>query len=194
MQSEFPYKFSNSTSTGSSSDIDISKFDKIDTLSVLENVLNSFGTPVTREDFKKELNDYNELKINEVSKIMNNHVKNITKDEIEDCHTNIIAKVIKTNKNGTIDVIKPYDTDANNSWTNIPNPTIYRYLENGDEVVLSYYKKKQKSNCWVEFIKLSETDFEKKTIFKDINKIFDISDNILLLKKWIEKIKEEGNF
>jgi len=170
------------------SNLEIFQFENMDTLTVLKKILEGLGTPIKKEDFKKELESYNQSKINELGNVFNEHTKKITRSKINDCVVYISAKVKKTNSDGTIDVFKPHEDGDLNCWENIPNPTIYRYLDEGDEVVLGCTKRSQKSNCWVEFAKLNQEDFQKKTIFYDINKIFDINDNILLLEKWIKKI------
>ena len=104
----------------------------------------------------------------------------------------IVAKVVSVNEDGTINVVKPYDTNINHSWTNIPNPTIYTNLKSGDEVLLRCIQQNQKSNMWVVSAKVSYEDFEDRTIFSNINAIFNLNENIKLLKKWMDIISKEG--
>ena len=166
----------------------ISYLENMDTLNVLQNFLNALGTPIKKEDFIQELESYNQSKIKELSNLFNQYTKNITRNKINDCVTYITVRVKKTNSDGTIDVFKPNENSDLNCWENIPNPTIFKYLIEGDEVVLGCTRRNQKSNCWVEYAKLDQEEFLKKTIFYDINKVFDIGDNISLLKKWIVQI------
>ena len=38
------------------------------------------------------------------------------------------------------------------------------------------------------FAKLSEEKLRKKTIYKEIDKVYDLNDNVTLLKKWTENL------
>ena len=164
------------------------EYKNMDTTSFLREILSDLGEPISKEEFIEELNKFDENKIYEISKLFNNHVRNITHNKINDCKTYIVAMVSIINSNGTINVVRPFDTDLKNNWTEIPNPTIFRYLEEGDEVILGCTKRGQKSNCWVEFANIKPELISKKTILKDINKIFDINKNVILLEKWMSKI------
>ena len=164
------------------------EYKDMDAPSFLKELLSDLGEPISKEEFVEELNKFDENKIYEINKKFYNHVRKITHKKISDCKNYIIVKVSKMNDNGTINVVKPFDIDLKNNWTEIPNPTIFRYLEEGDEVVLGCTKREQKSNCWVEFANISPDEILEKTILKDINKIFDINDNVILLEKWMKII------
>ena len=69
----------------------------------------------------------------------------------------------------------------------------FRYhLKAGDEVLLRCIQQNQKSNMWVVSAKVSYEDFEDRTIFSNINAIFNLNENIKLLKKWMDIISKEG--
>lgn len=167
------------------------EFNNMDFLEVLKQIITSFGTPVNKNDFKKELENINRINVDKIGDLLKEHIEKIINDETKEVKQYIFTEVIKTNSNGTIDVKKPEDMDFNHSWTEIPNPTIFKYLEQGDRVLLGCSQKNQKSNCWVAFADISSNQMNKKTILKDINKIFDLSSNIELLRYWINEIDKE---
>lgn len=170
---------------------DDTKFEKMDVKEILKDILGQFGTSISKEDFKKELENINKIDVNKIGELLKDHIETIINDGMVEIKQYIFTEVVKTNKNGTIDVKKPKDIDLDYSWTEIPNPTIFRYLKKGDRVLLGCSKRNQKSSCWVEFADISSKEISQKTILKDINKIFDLSSNIDLLQYWIEKIDAE---
>lgn len=156
---------------------------------LLKKFLNELGEPISKDDFTKELESYNQYKIQNTANNFVDICKNVVTDDFNKTVIDIVAKVVSVNDDGTINVVKPYDTDINHSWTNIPNPTIYTNLKAGDEVLLRCIQKNQKSNMWVVSAKISYENFEDRTIFSNINAIFDLSSNIQLLKKWMNILK-----
>lgn len=167
------------------------QFNNMELLEILKEIISSFGTPVSKNDFKKELENIKKINTDKIAQLLNEHIEKIITNEAKEIKQYIFAEVIKINSNGTIDVKKTEDIDFNHSWTEIPNPTIFKYLEKGDRVLIGCSKRNQKSSCWVEFADILPSQINQKTILKDINKIFDLSSNIELLKYWIEEIDKE---
>ena len=161
-------------------------------LDLLKKVINGLGEPISKDDFEKQLESYDQYKIKNTADNFVNICKGIISNNLKEMIVDIVAKVVSVNEDGTINVVKPYDTDINHSWTNIPNPTIYTNLKSGDEVLLRCIQQNQKSNMWVVSAKVSYEDFEDRTIFSNINAIFNLNENIKLLKKWMDIISKEG--
>ena len=158
-----------------------------------EEILNSLLTLGYQEkgegDFIVEVLGQETDEIKEIANQLNSQIRNISSSEFKKVASPIIMQVVSVNSDGTINVNKPSDKQSkNNCWTSIPNPTIFQYLEAGDEVMLGYYEGEQKSNCWVMFAKMSGDDINKKSVYKDIEKLYTISDNTELLKKWMHEV------
>lgn len=160
-------------------------------ITMLNNIIQSLGEPISEEDFKSELNNYNMYKVQNTANSFMDECKDIVGKELKENIIDIIAEVSSVNEDGTINVIKPNGVNVSSQWTNIINPTIYTNLRKGDQVLLRCMNANQKSNMWVVSAKVSYNDFENRTIFKYINTIFNVSKNIQLLQKWMKILSEE---
>jgi len=135
----------------------------------------------------------NTAEIQALAEEFNKRIHSIADMEVKDIATPITMEVVSRNEDYTLNLKKPENVELpthlqNQPWTSVKNPTIFKYLEKGDEVLVGHYSNGNKSNCWVMFAKVSGEDFNKKTIYKDINKMYELNDNTLLLKKWIEQL------
>lgn len=160
-------------------------------LDVLKSLLSSQGEAVDYETFKKEIEKQDNEESKDIANKLNYQIRTITTDEYKKNSAPITTRVTKVYSDGYVDVQKPLDREGN-CWTHIPNHTIFRYLEPGDEVVLGYYNGEQKSNCWVNFAKLSQSDFKKKTIYRDIENLKIIHNNTKFLEKWLKHLGQRG--
>lgn len=138
----------------------------------------------------------NTVEIQLLAEEFNKRIHSIAEAEVKDIATPITMEVVGVNEDYTLNLKKPETSELpthlrNFTWTSVKNPTIFRYLEPGDEVLVGHYSNGNKSNCWVMFAKVSNEDYKKKTIYKDINKLYDLNDNTLLLKKWLENLIPE---
>ena len=141
------------------------------------------------DDFMIEILGEQTEEIKEIAMQLNNQIRDISTNEFKRIAAPITMTIVSKNNDGSINVNKPTDkTSKGNCWTSIPNPTIFQHLEVGDEVMLGYYEGEQKSNCWVMFAKVSNTEMDKKSIYKDINKLYTINDNTKILKRWIHNV------
>lgn len=137
--------------------------------------------------------------IKELATMFNNNVRHISHEEVKKLGVPITMKVSGINPNNPyqVDLIKPSDVDLpeyaqNQSWTNVTNHTIFNRLQVGDEVLVGYYGNGHKSNCWIMFAKLNSKEaFEDRSIMSDINKIYDVNENSLLIRRLLEKIIPE---
>ena len=164
---------------------------KLLNIDILNDFLLASGEKVDYEMFKELLNEQDNESYKSIALKFNNEIRTITRDEYNKVASPITARITKVHPDGYIDVQKPTDKEGN-CWTRIPNPTIFRYLDVGDEVVLGYYKGEQKSNCWVMFAKLTPVEFKKKTIYKDIENLKIINNNTQLLQKWLKDLGMDG--
>lgn len=141
------------------------------------------------DDFMIEILGEQTEEIKEIAMQLNNQIRDISTNEFKRIAAPITMTIVSKNSDGSINVNKPTDkTSKSNCWTSIPNPTIFQYLEAGDEVMLGYYEGEQKSNCWVMFAKVSSTEMNKKSIYKDIDKMYTINNNSKLLKEWLHRV------
>ena len=141
------------------------------------------------DDFMIEILGEQTEEIKEIAMQLNNQIRDISTNEFKRIAAPITMRVVSVNSDGSINVNKPTDkTSKSNCWTNIPNPTIFQYLESGDEVLLGYYEGEQKSNCWVMFAKVSNGEMNKKSVYKDIDKMYKINDNSKLLRGWLHNV------
>ena len=154
------------------------------------NSLLSLGYQEKEEgDFIVEILGEENEEIKEIANQLNGQIRTISNNELKKIASPITMRVASVNDDGSINVNKPTDKHSiDNCWTSIPNPTIFQYLEVGDEVMLGYYEGEQKSNCWVMFAKVSNTEMDKKSIYKDINKLYTINDNTNILKRWMHTV------
>lgn len=130
--------------------------------------------------------------IMKLAKEFNERIHSIANYEVKDIATPIVMEVVSVNDDYTVNLIKHRDTTIPDSlkdqpWTNIKNPTIFKYLEKGDRVLVGH-NEGSISSCWIMFAMIDGKDFNKKTIYRDIDKMYEINDNTLLLKEWLEKI------
>ena len=140
-------------------------------------------------DFVVEILGEENEEIKQIATQLNNQIRTISNDEFKRIAAPITMRVVSVNSDGTINVNKPTDkTSKDHCWTRIPNPTIFQYLEAGDEVLLGYYEGVQKSNCWVMFAKVSNKEMNKKSVYKDIDKLYTINDNTKILKRWMHTV------
>ena len=158
-------------------------------LEILSSLFSMGYQEKSEGDFLVEvLGDENEA-IKEIANQLNGQIRNISSDEIKRIASPITMKITSINSDGTINVNKPSENNnQEHCWTHIPNPTIFQHLDIGDEVLLGYYEGEQKSNCWVMFAKVSGSNIEQKSIYKDINELYKIADNTELLKGLLYKI------
>lgn len=141
------------------------------------------------DDFMIEILGEQTEEIKEIAMQLNNQIRDISTNEFKRIAAPITMRVVSVNSDGSINVNKPTDkTSKSNCWTSIPNPTIFQYLESGDEVLLGYYEGEQKSNCWVMFAKIANGEMNKKSVYKDINKMYKINDNSKLLRGWLHNV------
>ena len=176
-----------------------------ETEEILNSLLNLGYQEKGEGDFIVEVLGQETEEIKEIANQLNGQIRSISSTEFKKIASPITMRVVSVNSDGTINVNKPSDKQSkDNCWTQIPNPTIFQYLEAGDEVMLGYYEGEQKSNCWVMFAKVSNTEMDKKSIYKDINKLYTINNNTKILKRWmhsviltvypdIEKTDKDGN-
>ena len=111
-------------------------------LDVLKSLLSSQGEAVDYETFKKEIEKQDNEESKDIANKLNYQIRTITTDEYKKNSAPITTRVTKVYSDGYVDVQKPLDREGN-CWTHIPNHTIFRYLEPGDEVVLGYYNGEQ---------------------------------------------------
>lgn len=143
-------------------------------------------------EFIQEVLGENTEEIRDVAKDLNKLIDKISTDKIKKIATPIIMEVANVNSDNTLDLIKPSDETffenfSDCSWTKVKNPTIFKYLEKGDRVLVGH-NDESCSSCWVMFALISGDEYNKKTIYKDFEKIYDINDNTNKLKKWVETI------
>lgn len=164
------------------------------TYSILESILSSCGDQINRDQFKKEIENLNDEKdLVNISKHFVKSIKYITSQDVKDHMGPMMARVKRVNDNGTIDVVPLQQKKDDECWTEVPNPTLFQYLESGDVVILGFAKTSQKSNCWVEMVVLDNfQDFKNKTIFKHLDKLSKIQENIDFLNEWLNIIKYGG--
>lgn len=160
-----------------------------ETLSVLFNL---GYKEKNNDDFIVEILGENTDEISNLAQNFNKRIHSLAKEEV-DIAAPITMIVTRVHPDSTLDLKKPEGIDLpeylkNSPWTNVKNPTIFQHLEEGDEVLVGHYSNGNKSNCWVMFAKLSEEEFRKKTIYKEIDKVYDLNDNVTLLKKWTENL------
>lgn len=158
---------------------------------ILKSLLSSQGEVVDYETFKKEIENQDNEEAKEIANKLNYQIRTITNEGYKKTSAPITARVTKVYPDGCVDVQRPMDREGD-CWTHIPNNTIFRYLDIGDEVVLGYYNGEQKSNCWVMFAKLSRSDFKKKTIYKDVENLKIIHNNTKFLEKWLKHLGQRG--
>ena len=160
-------------------------------MDILKEVLAQQGEATDYETFHKIMDEQENEECKEVASKFNEQIRGITREEYKKSAAPITARVTKVYFDGCVDVQKIMDGKGD-VWTHIPNSTIFRYLEAGDEVVLGYYNGEQKSNCWVMFAKLSPSEFRKKTIYKDIDNLKIIHNNTKFLEKWLKHLGQRG--
>lgn len=158
---------------------------------ILEYLLPPHAESVDYETFKKEVERQDHEESKKIAIQLNSQIRTITNEEYKKTSAPITARVTKVYPDGCIDVQRPMDREGD-CWTYIPNNTIFRYLDVGDEVVLGYYNGEQKSNCWVMFAKLNASDFKRKTIYKDIENLKIIHNNTKFLEKWLKYLGQRG--
>ena len=151
---------------------------------------------VDNSGFIQEILGEETNEIIELAKEFNERIHSIANYEVKDIATPIVMEVVSVNDDFTVNLIKPQNTTIPDSlkdqpWTNIKNPTIFKYLEKGDKVLVGH-NEGSVSSCWVMFAMINGDDFNKKTIYRDINKMYEINDNTLILKKWLEKMAPEA--
>ena len=164
---------------------------KLLNVDILNEFLLATGEVISSDIFKQIMEEQDNEEYKKVALKFNNQVKSLTRDEYKKIAAPITARVTKVYPDGCIDVQRPQDKGGH-CWTHIPNFTIFRYLEVGDEVVLGYYNGEQKSNCWVMFAKLSPSEFKKKTIYKDIENLKIIHNNTKFLERWLKELGRKG--
>ena len=165
--------------------------EKILNVDILSEFLLATGEAISSETFKKIMEEQDNEEYKNIALKFNDQVKSLTKDEYKKIAAPITARVTKVYSDGCVDVQRPQDKEGH-CWTHIPNSTIFRYLEVGDEVVLGYYNGEQKSNCWVMFAKLSPSEFKRKTIYRDIENLKIIHNNTKFLEKWLQHLGARG--
>lgn len=162
------------------------------TYTILQDLLSNCGEQINKEEFKQEIENSNEKKdLTSISYHFLKSIKHIASQDIKDYMGPMLAKVKKNNKNGTINVVPLHQKSDTEIWTEVYNPTIFQYLEEGDTVILGFAKTSQKSNCWVEMVIIDNAeDFRKKTIFRHIDELEKIKENIQFLEKWLSIISQ----
>lgn len=169
---------------------------------ILQELLDFGYETVKSDDFITEILGENTEDIKQIAAKLNAQIREISMDEYRKVASPIRMKVTAVNNvNGTVSVNKPTDRNDSDCWTEVFNPTIFNHLEVGDEVLVGYHEGGQKSNCWIMFAITS--DFQNKTILKDVNEIKDklkeqdielkrLNDEISYVKDLIEDfIKKE---
>ena len=157
------------------------------------SVLFSLGCEeVDDSEFIQEVLGENTEEIVDVAKDLNKLIDKISNDRIKKIATPIIMEVVNVHSDYTVDLIKPNDEIlpenlSSCSWTNVCNPTIFKYLEKGDRVLVGH-NDESCSSCWVMFALIPGDKYEEKTIYKDFEKIYDINYNTNLLKECVERL------
>ena len=161
------------------------------TYATLQNIFSSFGEQIDKETFKEEVESSGKEKdLTDIGYHFLKSIKYISSQDLKDHMGPMLARVIKRNDNGTINVVPLQQKSEEEGWTEVPNPTIFQYLERGDTVILGFAKTSQKSNCWVEMVVIdSYEDFKKKTIFKHFDNLENIKENLNFLIEWLLIIK-----